>query len=171
MRILAATALVLAATAAPASAQDVAAPFTGPRVEALAGWDHVGADGEGESGFAYGGALGYDAQVGSAVVGAEAEVIGSTVEDSGVSAGRDLYVGARVGFVAGGTTLIYGKGGYTNARVEFGNVGENYDGYRFGAGVERNFGRFYGKVEYRYSRYDDIELNRDQVVAGIGIRF
>ena len=37
--------------------------------------------------------------------------------------------------------------------------------------VERNFGKFYGKIEYRYSRYEEVDLNRDQVIAGIGYRF
>jgi outer membrane immunogenic protein len=173
MRFLAATALLLAATATPAFAQadQAPAPFTGGHVEAVSGLDHVGAFGDGDSGVVYGGAIGYDLQRGHVVFGAEGEVTGSSVEDSGVRAGRDLYAGGRVGFVVGDSTLIYGKGGYTNARVTFGGAGANFDGYRVGGGVEHDFGRFYGKVEYRYSRYDDAELNRDQVVAGVGIRF
>ncbi|NIJ19427.1 outer membrane immunogenic protein [Sphingomonas naasensis] len=170
MRILATTALALvAATATPAFAQD--GSFTGPRAEVVAGWDHVGGLGDGESGFAYGGAIGYDQQLGNVVIGADAEITGSTTERADVSAGRDLYAGVRAGFVVPGAILVYGKGGYTNARVSFAGTGENFDGYRLGAGVERSFGKFYGKVEYRYSRYDDAELNRDQVVAGIGFRF
>ena len=170
MRILATTALALvAATATPAFAQD--GTFTGPRAEVVAGWDHVGGLGDGESGFAYGGAIGYDKQLGNVVIGADAEITGSTTEETGVSAGRDLYAGARLGVVVPGSNLVYGKGGYTNARVSFAGTGENYDGYRLGAGVERNFGKFYGKIEYRYSRYEEVDLNRDQVVAGVGIRF
>lgn len=170
MRILATTALALmAATATPAFAQD--GSFTGPRAEVVAGWDHVGGLGDGQSGFAYGGAIGYDLQQSYMVVGAEAEITGATTEEAGVKAGRDLYVGGRIGVAANSATLIYGKVGYTNARVSFAGTGENFDGYRLGAGVERNFGKFYGKVEYRYSRYEDAELNRDQVIAGIGYRF
>lgn len=171
MRILATTALALvAATATPAFAQD--ATFTGPRAEVVAGWDHVGGNGEGQDGFAYGGAFGYDRQFGNAVIGAETEITGSTAEEAGVTAGRDIYVGGRVGFVVGGSNLIYGKAGLTNARVNIDGVGgASTDGYRFGAGVERDFGGFYGKIEYRYSRYEEFDLNRDQVVAGIGIRF
>ena len=172
MRILATTALALvAATAAPAFAQDSAAPFSGPRIEAEGGWDHVGSEGYGRSGFVYGGAVGYDKQFNNIVIGADAEITGSTTKDNGVEAGRDLYVGGRAGFVVGGATLVYGKAGYTNARVSDGTNGVNNDGYRLGAGVERNFGRFFGKVEYRYSRYEKIDLNRDQVVAGLGVRF
>lgn len=175
MRILATSALaLLAATAAPAFAQDTTPPadtFTGPRVEAVAGWDHVGGLGSGQDGFVYGAALGYDKQFGHFVLGAEGEVTGATTKDSGVSAGRDLYAGARVGVVVGQSTLLYGKGGYTNARVSFLGTGINYDGYRIGGGIEHDFGRFYGKVEYRYSRYEDADLNRDQVTAGLGVRF
>ncbi|HVJ03601.1 MAG TPA: outer membrane beta-barrel protein [Sphingomonas sp.] len=171
MRILATTALALvAATATPAFAQD--GSFTGPRAEVVAGWDHVGGAGEGQSGFAYGGAFGYDHQIGKAVIGAETEITGATTEEAGVSAGRDLYVGGRVGFVALPNTLVYAKGGLTNARVNIDGLGgTSTDGYRFGGGIERNFGKFYGKVEYRYSRYEELDLNRDQVVAGIGVRF
>ncbi|MEP9357758.1 outer membrane beta-barrel protein [Sphingomonas sp. KR3-1] len=172
MRILAVSALALvAATAAPAFAQDSAAPFNGPRIEAEGGWDHVGSEGYGRSGFVYGGAIGYDKQFNNIVIGADAEVTGATTKDSGVEAGRDLYVGGRAGVVVGGSTLLYGKAGYTNARVAAGNFSQNNDGYRLGAGVERDFGRFFGKVEYRYSRYEKIDLNRDQVVAGVGVRF
>lgn len=174
MRILATSALALVAVATPAFAQDQAdAPFTGPRAEVVAGWDHVGGLGEGKSGFAYGGALGYDRQLGNVVIGADAEITGSTTKekDLDVKAGRDLYVGGRLGYVIGGSTLVYGKGGLTNARFSVGGVGTTFDGWRAGAGVEHNFGKFYGKVEYRYSRYEEADLNRDQVVAGLGVRF
>ncbi|WP_188055800.1 MULTISPECIES: outer membrane protein [unclassified Sphingosinithalassobacter] len=171
MRILATTALALvAATATPALAQD--ASFTGPRAEIVAGWDHAGAEDEGQSGFVYGGALGYDHQIGQAVIGAETEITGATTEELGVSAGRDIFVGGRIGFVVGGANLVYGKAGLTNARVEADGLGGiTSDGYRLGVGVERSFGNFFGKVEYRYSRYEELELNRDQVVAGVGFRF
>ncbi len=171
MRILAVSALALvAATATPAFAQDGA--FNGPRIEAEAGVDHAGSEGYGRSGFVYGGAIGYDKQFNNIVIGADAEVTAATTKDGGVKAARDLYVGGRIGYVIGGSTLLYGKAGYTNARINLGNDnGINNDGYRLGAGVERNFGRFFGKVEYRYSRYEKIDLNRDQVVAGVGVRF
>ena len=59
MRILATTALALvAATATPALAQD--GTFQGPRAEVIGGWDRVNGDGDGKSGFVYGGAIGYD---------------------------------------------------------------------------------------------------------------
>lgn len=178
MRILATAALALMAAATPAFAQDEAKPFQGPRVEVVGGWDRVNGGGAGTSGFVYGGGIGYDLQRGQAVFGIDGEITGSTAKetDAGITvkAGRDLYAGVRAGYVVTPNTLLYAKGGYTNARVTAESagvrVGENLDGFRLGAGVERKFGPVYGKVEYRYSNYDQ-DLERHQVVAGIGYRF
>ena len=64
-------------------AQDVArAPFTGPRVEGLVGYDNLrdGSDGnsDGRDGVVYGAAVGYDVQVGGAVLGVEGEITDSS---------------------------------------------------------------------------------------------
>ena len=109
-----------------------------------------------------------------------------------VDVGRDLYIGGRLGFRVAPTTLLYGKAGYTTTRVEAELANDTdleqfdtrIDGWRFGAGLEQVFGRnMFGKVEYRYSNYGDIrldeggefetdiDLDRHQVVAGIGLRF
>lgn len=113
---------------------------------------------------------------------------------SRLETGRDLYVGGRLGFLATPKTLVYAKAGYTNTSIEsaFEDADErfefdtNIDGYRLGAGLEQLFGeKFYGKIEYRYSNYGNldfsdnneqdfqtsIDLDRHQVVAGLGIRF
>jgi len=178
MRILATAALSLAALAAsPAIAQD--ADFQGPRAEVVGGWDNVDVSGGSKSGFVYGGALGYDVQRGNLVFGPEAEITGSTTKESDAGltakARRDLYAGLRVGYVVAPNTLIYAKGGYSNARVvvEGANfrLSDNLDGFRVGGGVQHNFGqRFYGKVEYRYSNYEQ-DFQRHQVLAGLGVRF
>ncbi|MES1974527.1 MAG: outer membrane beta-barrel protein [Pseudomonadota bacterium] len=198
--ITAATAALAIGMAAPAVAQDSdKAPFTGVRVEALAGYDHL-SDGDsnssGKDGFAYGGAIGYDAQVGGVVLGVDGEIDGSTTKVRGsnvltagdrlrVSAGRDLYVGGRLGYVVSPRTMIYAKGGYTNARINTDyTVGTariedhtDLDGYRVGAGVEYNVTpKAYVKAEYRYSHYGnaggyDIDADRNQVLAGVGYRF
>jgi outer membrane immunogenic protein len=163
-------------------------------------------------GAAFGVGAGFDFDLGGIVAGIEGEFTESTGEQeadetidgvaftSGIETGRDLYVGGRVGFRAGPQTLVYGKAGYTNTSVEANIEGggdrfefdTNVDGYRLGAGIEHIFGRnLYGKVEYRYSNYNnldfsddfdiddfdaedfdtDIDLDRHQVMAGIGIRF
>lgn len=202
MRILfiGASALAAVAVATPAMAQDSSdRPFTGARAEGVVGWDHVKAGGGGGSddGVVFGGQLGYDFQTdGGLVIGAEGEITGATTKDTTtdllvagdsfrVKAGRDLYAGARVGAVVGSNTLLYGKLGYTNARVNTRYIsggttttdGENLDGWRAGAGVEFKLGsNMYAKGEYRFSKYGDIsgtnvDLKRHQVVGGIGVRF
>ena len=188
------TAALVATTAlsAPAFAQGSdPAPFTGPRVEAVAGYDRIQGGGEHKSGVSYGGAVGYDIQTGGAVLGVEAEATGSTTDSCGgagsvadpqicLKAGRDLYAGGRVGAVLGENTLLYAKAGYTNARVRLTSndgtttstlTGRNLDGVRVGAGIEQRIGtKAYVKAEYRYSNYQD-GVARHGALAGVGIRF
>ena len=196
-KILAAALIASSALAMPAFAQE-AAPFTGPRAEAIVGWDRVedgSLNGGKRDGVVYGGQVGYDFQAGSAVLGVEGEVTGATTKNTSnnvlvvpdtlrTKAGRDLYVGARVGFTVGERTLVYAKGGYTNAqfkneyRSATTNISdrENVDGWRLGAGAEVKLsGNVYAKAEYRYSRYDDnnsgVDAKRHQVIGGVGVRF
>jgi outer membrane immunogenic protein len=196
MRNLILAALAASAAATPAFAQD--APFSGPRAEAIVGWDHVGDDSisnGSRDGVVYGGQLGYDYQTGNTVFGIEGEVTGATTKDTAngvlvagdslrVSAGRDLYVGGRVGFVVGERALIYAKGGYTNARfnTEYTSTTSNIedhdtiDGWRLGAGAEVKLNdKVYLKGEYRFSKYDSdnagIDAKRHQVLGGVGVRF
>lgn len=196
-RILAA--VLVAAFATPAFAQS-AAPFTGLRIEGVAGYDVVKSKADQVSssndGFIYGGAVGYDAQLNNLIVGGEGELTGSTtaahaddVTTAGdrlrVGMGRDLYVGGRVGFLLNPSTMAYAKAGYTNARVETRyDVGTattrdhvDLDGFRLGAGLEHQIGaKTYIKGEYRYSHYSkadgyDIDADRHQLLAGVGMRF
>ncbi|WP_084582056.1 outer membrane protein [Sphingomonas azotifigens] len=176
MRIFAATALALMASATPALAQD--ATFQGPRVEVVGGWDRIETKGPDASGFVYGGAAGYDLQRGNIVVGVDGEITGTTTKKSsalaGVKGGRDFYAGARLGYVVAPSTLLYGKVGYDNSRVITtagkARFADNVDGIRLGAGVERTFGHYYGKVEYRYTNAAQ-GVERHQVLAGLGYRF
>jgi len=204
MRILMTTAL-LAATAAstPALAQ-ARAPFTGARVEALVGYDRLNPGNDGgdkAGGVLYGVGAGYDFQAGRAVLGVESEVSDSTTRTAGqdvlatgdrvaLRTGRDIYAGARLGFLPSPTTMIYAKGGYTNARFKVGytapattgtDFGFTTDGYRLGAGVEHAITpNTFVKAEYRYSNYSRanfdgsklaIDTDRHQGVVGIGVRF
>lgn len=182
--------LAVLASATPALAQDNA-PFTGPRVEGVVGWDRVQAGGDHTDGVGYGAQLGYDFQSGFGLVGVEGEITGSSADDCAGAAtaadprlclksGRDLYAGGRIGTVLGGSTLLYGKVGYTNARARLTSndgtttttlTGRNLDGIRVGAGLEHSFGgRVYGKAEYRYSNYES-GVERHQVLGGVGVRF
>ncbi|MDY7524163.1 outer membrane protein [Sphingomonas sp. 10B4] len=220
--LTAATAALTLGLAAPAFAQDGPPPprddatFTGARAGVILGYDKlqpgrgpnsdIGSNRKAD-GLTYGGDIGYDAAFHGVVLGVEGEVTGSTADVSNapisagalgygrVKTGRDLYVGGRLGYVVAPKTMIYAKGGYTNARLDLtannGTVttGNHYnlDGYRVGAGVEQKIGRTtYAKVEYRYSNYGDARLeyanggntnnfsvntDRHQVVAGVGVRF
>ena len=189
---------------APAFAQDSGQtsgqlPFSGLRVEALGGFDHSGTDARtsgSNNGFVYGGAVGYDDRIGNIVLGVDGEIDGSTASSTAnnvltagdrlhLSAGRDLYAGARVGYVVTPKTLVYAKAGYTNARVDgtydvgAASFRQNQDlsGYRVGGGVEYSLTpATYIKAEYRYSHYQDIQdfgikPDRQQVLAGVGFRF
>lgn len=215
-------ALILASgcamAAVPAVAQEVDSTFTGPRVEAIVGYDVTQAgssvdndttssDDESIDGLLYGVGAGFDFAAGGVVLGVEGEYTDSTAKtgfDRGdfegfglgnVKAGRDLYVGGRVGFIAAPKTLIYAKAGYTNARFDVlssdgtteTRTNIDTDGWRLGAGVEQAVGEnSFAKLEYRYSKYGegevdfvngpdsgrfDLDLDRHQVVASVGLRF
>ena len=211
MRYVLFSALLASAAVSPAFAQDTAtpvadAPFTGPHLAVIGGYDHVGGTDNGKDGILYGIAGGFDFQVGGAVAGIEAEYSDSTTrgtttdlaligDNAGLRTDRDLYIGGRLGFAAAPSTLLYVKGGYTNARFKTiystggtnpitTNFGNTLDGYRLGAGVEQKFNLFgpsgFVKAEYRYSNYRNldvgttnvgIDLDRHQVVVGVGVRF
>lgn len=211
-----------AIAATPAMAQDVGpvGPFEGFHVEALGGYDitQAGSSVDDDSsidndqsidGFTYGVGAGYDFKIGDRfVVGPEAEVTWSTAKTEfndgdwegfgigNVKANRDLYVGARAGYIVGPKTMIYAKGGYTNAKfdVRNGDGSSTYgrdidaDGWRIGAGVEQAVTHnVFAKLEYRYSNYEkgevdytadipdssrfDLDLDRHQIMAGVGVRF
>ncbi|MCH7629070.1 MAG: porin family protein [Proteobacteria bacterium] len=186
-----ATALVLAASAiaAPAMAQDVSAP-SGPRAEAVVGYDRISVEPVSgvtlhKDGVAYGLAVGYDIPTaGSVAFGVDAEVTGASTKavfDDGtdrleIKAGRDLYVGARVTAAVNPRLNLYAKVGYTNARIsaEFNGDdlgGDNGDGVRFGVGGQLAImQRSYLSLEYRYSNYEG-GFSRNQVLAGVGVRF
>lgn len=201
-KILIGAALLSTALATPAIAQEEA-PFTGPHIEGIVGYDDVS---EGDGDLMYGIAAGYDFQLGGVIAGIEGEFADSDVKgrasdvlatgDSfALNTDRDLYVGVRLGFAVTPSTMIYAKGGYTNAKFESrfdDGVGTIYsngvtaDGYRIGAGIEQKFKLFgpsgFIKAEYRYSNYSNIDIGKDdfdldtdfdrhQAVVGVGVRF
>lgn len=196
---------ILAATTAfatPAFAQTQDQSFAGSHAEVIAGWDRVNDKSSYDAsrdGVTYGGNIGYDIQRGGTVFGVEGEVTGSTISDRSndvlnagdrlrVKAGRDLYVGGRLGFVANPRTLIYAKAGYTNAQfiTDYDSPAttpalsfrqrDNYDGWRLGAGAEfKVTDKVFAKAEYRYSNYgsqtNGVDPERHQIVTGLGVRF
>jgi outer membrane immunogenic protein len=175
--IFAAITAAFTALAAPAFAQDDTT-FSGPRVEALTGYDSVKTNGNGlgnPDGFLYGAGLGYDFRRGNAVFGIDAELTDSTASVNTVAgpidATRDIYVGGRAGLVLGTKALAYVKAGYSNARIEGAGFNNNGDGLRVGAGLEYDLGnKLFAKAEYRYTNYEQ-DVERHQLLGGIGIRF
>lgn len=211
--------LALTAAAAPAVAQSADPTFTGPRIEAIVGYDKTRAgssvdndsnipNDESIDGLLYGVGVGYDIDIGGAVLGAEAEYTQSTAKTEfrngdfegfglgNVKTNRDFYVGARIGAKATPNTLVYVKGGYTNAKFDVRSSDGttelqqdiDTDGWRAGAGVEHALGQnAFAKLEYRYSNYGkaeidfggaipdssrfDVDTDRHQVVASLGWRF
>jgi outer membrane immunogenic protein len=173
-----------------------AAQAKGVRIEAHGGYDVLPNDIlKAPKGIVYGGGIGYDLDIGSkAFIGIEGNVDGSTADECSTTVaavggpvktclklGRDFSGGVRLGVNLGdGNTKLYALGGYTNLRAKAVATQNgatlirdsgNGDGFRLGAGIERNFGsRAYGKIEYRYSNYAD-GVSRSQGLVGIGIRF
>lgn len=192
-------AAILATTiAAPAAAQQ--RPGTSVYGGVIAGYDkvRVSADGasESEGGILYGALAGVQFGDGeTAVFGVEAEFSKSESsatatdvfepDDRGtISAGRDLFLGARVGYQMAPTILGYFKGGYTNASAKLrytDSIGtfeesDSLSGYRIGAGIELGQGRFRFRGEYRFSDYGEYKYNgiatgldaqRHQAVVGV----
>lgn len=175
--ILSALACTAAIVATPAFAQDAAPAFNGGHIEAITGYDHIS---DGDDGILYGIGAGYDFRMNNVVLGIEGEVLESTAGDClgnlCVDAGRDLYIGGRIGVVAAPRVLVYGKIGYSNARVEVtqGNVEDhtNLDGIRAGAGVEWQFRNapLSVRAEYRYTNYE-LGVERHQGTLGLAFRF
>ena len=214
MKYIVAGALVLS-VAAPAAAQDAGPVQSGARIEARLGWDRPVLEAElsdgvdslsedaGKSGVTYGVEAGYDfVTSGPSLVGVYAGIEDSSTKecveiyegDEGcIKTGRNITVGARVGFTTN-NGLVYLKGGYSNGRAQVSyedpaypednfRLSDNLDGFHLGAGGEMMFGsNVYGKLEYVYTNYsgyeyDDgdlaakLDAERHQIVAGVGFRF
>ena len=175
-------------SAAPATAQVVA----GPRVEAMVGFDSVrfNLDELGDlsrDGVLFGIGAGYDFGAGPVAMGVDVEASDSTTDlsaDDGtnsaqLSMGRDLYAGVRLTGAVSPSFNLYGKLGYTNARVKASATLDgdteaaagNLDGIRGGLGGQFMLaGASYVGAEYRYSNYE-ADVSRHQVAAVLGFRF
>jgi outer membrane immunogenic protein len=178
-----------AALATPAFAQ-TDSNFDGIHVEGLVGYDSmrpgstVDIDNNADvdqtiDGITYGVGAGMDFDLGSVIVGGEAQYVrseaGTEYDTTGftgfgvsyVEIGRDLYFGARVGVPVTENTLVYAKGGYTNTTlnvVSTDNTTEtgtnvDLDGWRVGAGIEQAISPgLFAKIDYAYSNYEEGEF-------------
>jgi outer membrane immunogenic protein len=164
---LIAAAAALVAVAAPASAQE----FTGARLGVTGGYDNI----QDREGFTYGVVAGVDAPIAKGVtLGVEATLEDSTTGAAGLEASRELGVAVRAGVKVLPKAQVFGKVGYTNARLELSgtNAGVSLEGLRYGGGVEYALTeKLYTTVEYRRSEYEDGVGGRDGVLVGFGFRF
>lgn len=112
----------------------------------------------------YGVTVGVDAPLGDRfTLGVETEA--SNVFDND---GRELGVGARLGYAATDNVLLYGRAGYVNlddARRH------TLDGLALGAGAEWRLGeRSFVSTEYRYTDFNQ-NVDSHGVRVGLGVRF
>jgi outer membrane immunogenic protein len=193
-KIMALAAFAAGLTATPALAQGL---YVGA-IGGYEGLDIESADGSvtaNADSAVYGINAGYDLGLGSAFVGVEGELStssGSTQFPSTFTGARDsldangqYYLGARAGVALTPGIAAYGKIGYTSLDTKaftsagsLDDVKENAGGLRYGGGVQVDLpGPLEARLEYRRSRYKDAfdgtygDLNTDQVVAGVGVRF
>jgi outer membrane immunogenic protein len=185
--IASATALVCAFAATQATAAD----FTGPRLEAHAGYDNASFGGFSQGGFAYGIGAGYDfAATPNLIIGIEVNAdlastnIGGTLGTitAKLDTKRDLSALVRFGGKVSENALLYVKVGYANGRLSGSYIdtanpasnitaADNGDGIRGGVGFEYAITpKAYAKVEYQYTNYE-ADFSRNQGLVGIGFRF
>ena len=157
-----------AAFSAPAFAQD-AAPFTGPRAGVTVGYDSLGD----EEGVSYGVTAGYDLPVAQNITfGPEVSLGDTTTDAPGVKVSRDLAASVRLGYVLNPQFLAFAKVGYADTRFEALGTNVNFEGVRFGGGLEFAVtSNAYISAEYQRTEYEDNFGGRDAGVVGIGFRF
>lgn len=192
-------AAALSCWSAHASAQD----FNGPSIGVQAGWNSTDVRlppaSEGIPGFDrstdafIGGAfLAYDYEVvPQVVIGAQAEFNLAASDEFGAAGDISSItvdpryafdLTARAGYLATPATLIYVRGGYSNARVRTtittnakkASSSDNRDGWMVGGGVERMITDHVStRVEYRYADLGEgtEKFDRHQVLVGAAYRF
>jgi outer membrane immunogenic protein len=94
---------------------------------------------------------------------------------------RSLDATVRVGVPITSSTLVYARGGYSNARIGVRQTGPdsvrrdsvNLDGWLAGGGFERRlFSNVSSRLEYRYARFgDSSDYHRHDVLLGVAYRF
>ena len=203
LRILTSVVFATAFVAPLASAAATAAPFDGPYVGAQVGWQSekmrdvksnfgvVPVD-QNQNSVTGGLFAGYDKTInGRFVVGGEAGLdfasdaqVQSNVAGTNYSVDPkySFDVSGRAGYLVNPQTLVYARGGYTNARVRttitnaasIQSASKNEDGWLVGAGVERMVAQnVSARLEYRYSKLSegDGKDYRHRVLAGLSYRF
>lgn len=194
------SAMAVAAVTAPVAAQE-ATKFDGPFVGVQLGWQQDRRSATSSTvppsttrvtgdGLVYGGQVGYDANIGGAVLGLEGSITGRSGNNGSATldfeTGRTINVTARAGLLVSPESLLYARGGFSNARFSFTNPAgnsENRNGYTLGAGYERSLAdNISARIEYAYSDYGsdtlpgiggpvDVNYRRHGITAGFNLRF
>ena len=174
--IFAAALVASISIAGVASAQT--SPFEGFYVGGQVGYSNinvevsvagVGSADDNLDGFGGGGFIGFGGTNGQIYGAIEAELGYDGADWSATSGGLTADVearlafglGARIGGVISDRYLIYGRAGWvrTNAELSITGIGsddEDFDGFRFGGGVEAMLADNIGaRAEYTYTIYDD----------------
>lgn len=168
---------------APAKAADMpiykAAPavfdWTGFYIGAHAGW---GRESGGESGFIYGGQLGYNWQFNrNWVIGIEGDITGTDISEPTIPAKVDYLasVRGRLGY-AMGRSLFYGTVGWGTAQVSGAGVSVTGDALVLGLGLEYALDRNWSvRGEFLHYEFDDGNLpgsaNVQAFRLGVNYRF
>lgn len=182
-----------AALAALSSAPALAQEFEGPYVGAQVGWSQHKALGDKQDAVVGGVFAGYDHEVApNVVLGVEGgfslgagDRVGPYGPDDASFDPRYAFDGSvRAGYVLGGRTLVYARGGYANVRAQLTrdvdgttvSDRDSYDGWFVGGGVERKLlDNVSTRIEYRYHDFGNDDglgtHERHQVLAGIAYRF
>lgn len=170
----------LVAVAALVAVPALAEPFDGPFIGVQGGWQQDrtrlttidnglgGRVNDRNSAFTYGAQLGYDKKITpQIVVGGEVSLTDQTGNSDVTDAlrnayrldtGRTVNATARIGYLVRPDTLVYARGGYSNARFDLrdtvGSSSQNRDGYTVGAGIEKAITTsISARLEYDYSDY------------------
>lgn len=138
----------------------LADPFTGPRIEATAGYNDM-TNVSSKHDFTYGVEAGYDiGLVKNVTVGIETGL--DNVFDR-----RNINVGGRIGYALNDHALVHVNVGYANYRSL---LSRDLEGLRLGAGLNLNVaGPVYVLADYRHTDFGATKQNA--VVAGVGYRF
>jgi len=177
--------VAIVAALVPAAAN---AGTVGGRIGLRLGYETPTVSGDGDvykigSAVSYGGEAGVDVHLGKVVIGPFAEYDFSNVStcDSGycLNVKGALNAGGRIGFLVGRNGQVYVKANYSRmtltATSPTDSASDSEGGVGGAIGYEHGFGKnLYGSLEANYADYGDfggINLQRRQVVAGLGFRF
>lgn len=136
---------------------------------------HAGVDsiknGGTEKGAVYGATVGLDKDIsGDLFAGFEAGIDASSVNDSGIRAGRELAVAGRLGSHIGDRGKLWLSLGYAQQRYSFFGFKDHIEGVRAATGYSHDLNeKLFLKVEGRYGNYQ-YGFSRFQVLGGLGLK-